>query len=110
MSQTNNDQSQIDYDVTDPGRRYFLPVTITAVIFVVSLFAWMAAGVGDPAAPVNQWINQYGSTIIFVETGVVAATCVLAMYLDRQATLRAQAARSNRPRTLVDDEDSPQRL
>lgn len=101
------DEPKINYDVTDPGRRYFLPVTVTAAVFVISLFAWIAAGAGDPAAPVNQWINKYGPTVIFIETGVVAVACVLAMYLDRQATLRVQAKKRGHGANHSVESDTP---
>ncbi|MCA9080947.1 MAG: hypothetical protein KDA58_10340 [Planctomycetaceae bacterium] len=80
----------VDLDQTDPGRHYFLPVTVSGFVFCVTLLMWCVASIGDPAAPLNQLMNRHGATIIFIETGIVAFLCVLAMTLDRRATLKKQ--------------------
>lgn len=83
------DNAPVDYDVTDPGRKFFLPVTVVATIFCISLFAWLTADLGDPDVPVKKWIRAHGDTVILVETAVLAVVSFLAMYLDRQTTLKS---------------------
>lgn len=77
----------VDLDRTDPGRSYFWPVSFLGGLFCVSIFAWIAAGFGDPQAPVNRWIDRYGLIVILVETFAVVIAGLLAMALDRSATL-----------------------
>jgi hypothetical protein len=56
-------------------------------MFCLSLLIWIAAGFGDPAAPVNAWVNRYGALILLTETALVVVVSVLAMVFDRRATL-----------------------
>lgn len=95
-------------DVTDPGRHYFLPVSIAGVIFCFSLFLWFAAAFGNPEAPINRLMNRYGTGIILIETGIVGFLCILAMTLDRRATLR-MIARQKREREQVLREQAAER-
>ncbi len=95
-------------DVTDPGRHYFLPVSIAGVIFCISLFLWFAAAFGNPDAPINRLMNRYGAGLILIETGVVGFLCILAMTLDRRATLK-MIAQQKRQRELALREQAAER-
>ncbi|MCA8994246.1 MAG: hypothetical protein KDA88_19860 [Planctomycetaceae bacterium] len=98
--------SPVDYDVTDPGRKFFLPVTIVASVFCISLFAWLTADLGDPDVPIKKWIKAHGDTVILVETAVLAVVCFLAMYLDRQTTLKSLRERAGQAESASSG-DSP---
>lgn len=91
-------ESEVDLDVTDPGRGYFMPVAVMGVVFCLSLFIWLSAGFGEQEIPLKKLINKYGAIIILVETALLAGTCVVAMYLDRQATLTAIRQRQEQRR------------
>ena len=105
---TASTEPEVDLDSTDPGRAYFMPVAVMGVLFCLSLFIWLSAGFGDQEIPLKKLINRYGGTIILVETGILAGTCVLAMYLDRQATLAAIQARQEEQRRQADNGSAQQ--
>ena len=53
-------------------------------------------------------MNRYGTGIILIETGIVGFLCILAMTLDRRATLR-MIARQKREREQVLREQAAER-
>ena len=86
-------------DVVD--RAIFYPVAAVGGLFCVTILICIAAALGDPLAPVNQWINQRVTGILLGETLLLVTVGVGAMTADRVRTIRQQATRkrleSNRP-------------
>jgi hypothetical protein len=60
--------------------------------FCVTILAYLASGLGSPAAPLNQFFTRYGFLLICVETAVIVITGLLALAMDRR-----QAVRRRRP-------------
>lgn len=66
----------------------FLLVALFSAAFVVTILALVAAMLGDPAAPVNRWLDQHGGTLIAAEVAAILATGLLALAIDRRQTIR----------------------
>lgn len=68
---------------------FFHLVALLSVVFVVTILALVAAMLGDPAAPVNRFLDRHGGLLIGGEVVAILFTGLLALVLDRRQTLRA---------------------
>jgi len=68
--------------------------------FCVTILAYLAAGLGSPAAPLNRFFTRYGFLLVCVETAVIVVAGLLALAVDRRQTLRGR-----RPAAV--DKDGP---
>lgn len=70
-------------------RLVFYPVAAMGALFCISVFAvTTAAVVGDPAVPLTRWLMRYGNALLLIEAGLLVATGLSAMTIDRLRTLR----------------------
>ena len=70
-----------------PSLLFQLVIPATAV-FVITIMSLIAVVFSDPRAPLAQWLNQYGNTLLIGEFFVVIFLSLLAMAVDRMQTLR----------------------
>lgn len=75
----------------------FRAVIALAALFCITIFAMVAAMVGDNGSPVVRFLNDHGGTIIVVEVIATLAVCFLAMAADRIKTLRSEREQENKP-------------
>lgn len=73
-----------------PSLLFQLVVPATA-LFIITILSLIAVLFSDERAPVAQWLNRHGNTLLLVELIVVIALSLLAMAVDRWQTLRAAA-------------------
>ena len=72
----------------EAGAGLFPLVAAAGGVFCLSVFVYVAAAFGSAEAPVNQWINRHGTTVILVEVLILMLVCGAAMTVDRIRTLR----------------------
>ena len=85
-----------------PEKRAGLLFRLTAVVgavFVITIFALVAAMLGDPEAPPAKFLNRHGTAIIIGEVGLILVIGLLAMTVDRIRILRG-LARSDSPQSV----------
>ena len=70
-----------------PSLLFQLVIPATAV-FVITIMSLIAVVFSDPRAPLAQWLNQHGNTLLIGEFFVVIFLSLLAMAVDRMQTLR----------------------
>lgn len=58
------------------------------VLFVVTVLSLLAALFGEQNAPVARFLNEHGGVLIAVEVAVTLLIVLLALAVDRRATLR----------------------
>ena len=94
-------------DETRRDRLTFYPVVLMATIFCITIFLVIAATFGDPAHPVNKWINKNANTLFIVEAILLVVLSIVAMAIDRVRTLKRMAeqyeALSERPESTPID-------
>ncbi len=64
--------------------RLVIPAT---VIFILTILALIASLFGDPRAPVSQWLEAHGNSLLIWEFIVVLVVALLAMTIDRWRNL-----------------------
>lgn len=77
-------------------RRTFFPVTVAAVVFVMTILVYVAALIGDEKQPINlrpadlsrQAILQHGVPVMLAEAVLVGIVSFRAMAQDRRTTLK----------------------
>lgn len=88
----------------------FKLVVPAASIFAITVLALIAIIFSDPRAPVAQFLDRHGNTLLLAEFVVVISLSLLAMTMDRIQTLRAQnnsaEAGSQRVETTAANSDS----
>ena len=67
---------------------FFKLVIPATVVFIATILALTACLFGDPDAPVNQWLDANGNSLLFWEFIAVVVLSFLAMAIDRIRTLR----------------------
>lgn len=87
-----------------PGFLFRLVIPATSV-FIVTILSLIAVLFSDERAPVAQWLNRHGNTLLMVELLIVVVLSLLAMTVDRVQTLRAQ----DRPSDAAAAHSTPQR-
>lgn len=75
-------------DSSSQSNVFFSLVVIASGTFVVTVLAMVATLFSDPAAPVTQFFNEHGGTLIAVEVVAILLLGGLAMMIDRWQTLR----------------------
>lgn len=66
----------------------FRAAAVLAAIFCITIFAMVAAMLGDEASPAVRFLNNHGGTLIVVEVAATLLVAVIAMGADRIKTLR----------------------
>ena len=74
------------------SRLLFQLTAIATMVFVVTILALVAVLLGDPAAPMNVWFNDHGTTVLIIEVVAIVIFGLAAMTADRRETLRALSA------------------
>lgn len=72
-----------------PSLLFKLVVPATAV-FAITVLALIAVVFSDPRAPVAQFLDRHGDTLLLAEFVVVIVLSLLAMTVDRIQTLRSK--------------------
>ncbi|MDP1798730.1 MAG: hypothetical protein Q8K78_14645 [Planctomycetaceae bacterium] len=72
-----------------PGWLFHVTAGATTA-FIISVLAMVATLFGDPAAPINGWINQYGAYLLLVEIVAIGVFGFAAMANDARVTRLAQ--------------------
>lgn len=72
------------------SRILFQLTALAATGFVITILSTIAMVLGDPAAPLNVWFNQHGTTVLMSEVAAVVLLGLAAMTADRRETLRAK--------------------
>jgi hypothetical protein len=67
----------------------FRAVIVLAAIFCITIFAMVAALMGDGGSPAMRFLNEHGGTLIAVEVVATLFVILGAMFADRWKTLRA---------------------
>ena len=73
------------------SRILFALTAVVATAFVITILAMVAMMLGDETAPINQWFEKSGGTLILVEVAGIVLFGLAAMTADRRETLREQA-------------------
>ena len=66
--------------------RLIVPV---CAIFILTILAMIATLFGNPQAPVAQWLERHGNTLLAFEFAATLGLSILAMTIDRIRILRA---------------------
>ena len=85
-------------DMTDKPERvnpFFRLVIVASAIFIITIFALVAATFGGSESPASKFINAYAGTMFAVEVGVVLVLGLLALVVDRRQILRDQPYEQN---------------
>ncbi|HET6423365.1 MAG TPA: hypothetical protein VFG20_06760 [Planctomycetaceae bacterium] len=70
-----------------PGILFHLTAAATTA-FIISILAMVATLFGDPAAPINLWINDYAGAVLGIEIAAIAVLGTAAMMNDARVTRR----------------------
>lgn len=81
---------------TPPTFLFRLIIPVTAV-FIITIMSMIAVVFSDERAPVAQFLNRHGNTMLVVEFVAVIIVTFVAMAFDRYQTLRAQSADQGTP-------------
>lgn len=81
-------------DSVERPNLFFRLVVPAGGLFVVTILALTSTIFGNPEAPMNQWLTEYGGTLIVAEVVLFVVVGFLAMAVDRWKTLR-QASRDD---------------
>jgi hypothetical protein len=74
-----------------PSRNPFFPLTaILSAVFVVTNLALVASMLGDPLAPLAQWLDRHGTKLIVIQVVAILLSGLLALSVDRAQTRRQQ--------------------
>lgn len=85
--------------------RLIIPVT---AVFIVTIMSMIAVVFSDERAPVAQFLNRHGNTMLLVEFIVVIIVTFLAMAYDRWQTLKSQSIVPDHSSNTPETSDSPQ--
>ena len=77
------------------SKTLFHLTAIATFIFIVTVLAMVMMLIGDANAPVNVWFNVHGATVMTVEVIAIGLFGMLAMFADRNETLREQRSRTD---------------
>lgn len=89
-----------------PSNPFWGLVVAAAVLFCVSILAYIAAGFGQPEAPVNRFLMTHGAMIVAIEAGMTVALGIAALSLDRRQSRRSVEA-GDEPPVDVETDRSP---
>ncbi len=79
-----------DSETRPPGELnfFFRLAVASSAVFIITIFALVAALFGNPQAPPAQFLNAYGGVLIAGEVGVILFVAFVAMAVDRIRTVR----------------------
>ncbi len=80
---TSTHQETADETPPPPLNIFFRLAVFLGIIFVMTIFAFVAAIFGDPKSPIIRTVNQYGGQIILWEVVALLIVAVMAMMLDQ---------------------------
>lgn len=66
-----------------PGILFHCAAAATAA-FIITVLAMVATLFGDPAAPINAWLDQYGARILLCEIAAITILGIAAMVVDQR--------------------------
>lgn len=72
-----------------PGWLFHVTAGATTA-FIITVLAMVATLFGDPEAPINGWINQYGAIVLLVEIVAIGIFGFAAMANDARLTRKEQ--------------------
>lgn len=76
-----------DNFVRPPSNLFFPLTAVFGVAFVITIFALVARMFGNPRAPINRFLDEYGMHLILTEVIGILLSGLLAMVVDRLQTL-----------------------
>ena len=83
---------------------FFRLIVPATVVFILTILALIASLFGDPNAPVSQWLDANGNSLLLWEFVVVLTISFLAMAVDRRRTLRGiEEPRNDQTNATVSD-------
>ena len=71
-----------------PASLLFRLIVPVCAIFILTILAMIATLFGDPRAPIAQWLERHGNTLLAIEFAATLGLSILAMTIDRIRTLR----------------------
>ena len=74
------------------GNLFFQVLVISVSIFILTIFALIAAVIGESKAPLFRLINEQAGLLILSEVFVIMFACVLAMVIDRRQAVRRETS------------------
>lgn len=80
----------------EPLHPLFRLATLSAGVFIVTVFAMIATLFGDQQTPLSRFLNEHAGTLISVEVVVTLALGFAAMAADRRRTRRELEERAFR--------------
>ncbi|MGE3314837.1 MAG: hypothetical protein AB7O26_06930 [Planctomycetaceae bacterium] len=84
----------------------FRAAAVLAAIFCITIFAMVAAMLGDEASPPVRFLNNHGGTLIIVEVAATLLVAVVAMANDRMRTLRNLREQAERDVESISQSDN----
>lgn len=72
-----------------PASLLFRAIVPATAAFVITILALIATLFGDDRAPLAQFINRYGNSLLVAEFILIVALSLAAMTADRIATLKS---------------------
>lgn len=78
-------------------------VVPVCAVFILIILAMIASIFGDPRAPVTQWLDRHGGTLLMVTFSATMVLALLAMTVDRIRTLRAASGEVPGERAAADE-------
>lgn len=83
-------------------------VVLSGIGFAITCLVSVAASLGDPQGPMNQFVVSYGMAAIILEVSLLIGAGLLAMMVDRFQTLRSNDGH-NHSAMLIDETRSRDR-
>ncbi len=80
-----------------PASLLFRAIVPATAAFVITILALIATLFGDERAPLAQFINQYGNTLLVAEFISIVTLTLAAMTADRLATLKSLRQKNQPP-------------
>ena len=80
-----------------PLNLFFRLAVVLATVFIVTVFAFVAAILGDPETPIIRTINQHGGQVVLWEVVALLIVAVLAMMLDQWRNRKSRQTSSEHP-------------
>ena len=70
------------------GNPFWGVVVAAAVVFCVTILAYLVSGLGNPVSPLNQFFVRNGFVLVCVEAAAIVVAGMLALAVDRRQTLQ----------------------
>src|SRR5579871_2260117 len=86
---------------------FFPLVMLFGMLFIVTIFAFIAALLGDPSAPLAKLLERNGTMLIIAEVAGIVVSGLCAMALDRYQTARKSENDRPTPPITTDKRTTP---